>query len=722
MQPRSLRLRGFRSFADLELELPMGCVGLTGANGAGKSSLLHAVEVALFGPRSRSLEPLLRAGDDELLVELKFDHGDATYRVRRGFLARGRGKSTLDLEVCVYEPDPVADTLTAWESLTQGTAADTQAHLERLLGMSRDTWLASAYLEQGGTGAFTEAQPKDRKRILSETLALTVWDEAAQGVAADRRAAQAEEQALAGRVAALAERVEAAAQLRSEADRLTAALATADRQLAEATGRVTECEDVAGKASAAVEVWRRAQQDVTTAAQLAAAHRKLAVEAQVALERLDQERPKLTALDVLAVEHADKVMELADLEAQEQARARALEELERIATLRADAAVAIDRAWQTVEQTNAKLDAIHRSPEATCDRCGQHLPDDARERALLSLGDEQQAAYAAHKAAKGRSQELATKAAGIIAPPAPEGLAELRARLAEIQHAPGEHAATRARIEELEQTASLLADPSYRDEQTRLDDTEQQARERFAQLDEPEPGAAEHAQAALLTARAAQEAARSDQARVGQEVARVDGQLKATEADAAALDQATQDRAALADRLADLETLERAFGRNGIPQWIVDTHAIPAIETEANRILMLLGGPVTQVELRTERELKGGGLADALDIICHTGDGARDYATFSGGERTRIGLALRIALARLLAHRRDADIRILALDEPDGLDEAGTEALAGILRDLVERDEFTTCVLASHDSNLRDRFDQAILVTAGDAGSAAVVA
>jgi DNA repair exonuclease SbcCD ATPase subunit len=54
----------------------------------------------------------------------------------------------------------------------------------------------------------------------------------------------------------------------------------------------------------------------------------------------------------------------------------------------------------------------------------------------------------------------------------------------------------------------------------------------------------------------------------------------------------------------------------------------------------------------------------------------------SGGEQTRIGLALRIALARLLAHRRGAESRLLALDEPSYLDAAGMTALLDVLRGL----------------------------------------
>jgi exonuclease SbcC len=116
------------------------------------------------------------------------------------------------------------------------------------------------------------------------------------------------------------------------------------------------------------------------------------------------------------------------------------------------------------------------------------------------------------------------------------------------------------------------------------------------------------------------------------------------------------------------------------------------------------------VELRTQRELKSGdGLREALDIVVVSEGGAvRPYETFSGGERTRINLALRIGLARLLSHRRGADSRVLVIDEPEFLDEPGTQALADVLRGL---SEFDRIYLVSHVPTLRDAFDTAIVVT-----------
>jgi DNA repair exonuclease SbcCD ATPase subunit len=118
------------------------------------------------------------------------------------------------------------------------------------------------------------------------------------------------------------------------------------------------------------------------------------------------------------------------------------------------------------------------------------------------------------------------------------------------------------------------------------------------------------------------------------------------------------------------------------PALIVENAAIPQIETEANRILDELGTSY-RVELRTQRALKTSEtLRETLDILIHADAGERPYETFSGGERTRLNLALRIALARLLAHRRGAESRLLVIDEPEYLDEAGVARLAEVLRGL----------------------------------------
>lgn len=106
MRPVSIHARNFRSHERLDLDLPAGLTAIVGENGAGKSSILQAVEIALFGPRSRSLADYLTADGEgtELQVELVFEHDGRRFRVRRSYSARGRGMAKLDLERWDAEP------------------------------------------------------------------------------------------------------------------------------------------------------------------------------------------------------------------------------------------------------------------------------------------------------------------------------------------------------------------------------------------------------------------------------------------------------------------------------------------------------------------------------------------------------------------------------------------------------------------------------------------
>ena len=49
MRITRLRLRNYRVYEDLDLELPPGLIGVYGANGSGKSALCESIRFALWG-------------------------------------------------------------------------------------------------------------------------------------------------------------------------------------------------------------------------------------------------------------------------------------------------------------------------------------------------------------------------------------------------------------------------------------------------------------------------------------------------------------------------------------------------------------------------------------------------------------------------------------------------------------------------------------------------
>ncbi|HLC65832.1 MAG TPA: SMC family ATPase, partial [Candidatus Nanoarchaeia archaeon] len=72
---KSLALKNIRSYTDHSMEFPSGSVLLAGDIGAGKSSILYAVEFALFGIKRGELsgQMLLRHGKNEGHAELALE-------------------------------------------------------------------------------------------------------------------------------------------------------------------------------------------------------------------------------------------------------------------------------------------------------------------------------------------------------------------------------------------------------------------------------------------------------------------------------------------------------------------------------------------------------------------------------------------------------------------------------------------------------------------------
>ncbi|MEK6967499.1 MAG: SMC family ATPase [Nanoarchaeota archaeon] len=82
---KSVRLKNIRSYTDHKLEFPKGTILLSGDIGAGKSTVLFAIEFALFGIVRGQLDgsSLLRHGADRGEVELNFRIEDSEITIKR---------------------------------------------------------------------------------------------------------------------------------------------------------------------------------------------------------------------------------------------------------------------------------------------------------------------------------------------------------------------------------------------------------------------------------------------------------------------------------------------------------------------------------------------------------------------------------------------------------------------------------------------------------------
>lgn len=95
----SVTVNNIRSYSNGEttIEFPEGTVLIEGDVGSGKSTILYAIEFALFGVAEMAGSYLLAEGKSEGFVELTFEAEGSSYTVRRGLK---RGKTAVAQEDC----------------------------------------------------------------------------------------------------------------------------------------------------------------------------------------------------------------------------------------------------------------------------------------------------------------------------------------------------------------------------------------------------------------------------------------------------------------------------------------------------------------------------------------------------------------------------------------------------------------------------------------------
>lgn len=153
-----------------------------------------------------------------------------------------------------------------------------------------------------------------------------------------------------------------------------------------------------------------------------------------------------------------------------------------------------------------------------------------------------------------------------------------------------------------------------------------------------------------------------------------------------------------------------------IPVLIMES-AVPMLDQETNGMLAKLSTSGMQVRLETQKTLKSrDGLAETLEIIVRDVFGERPYECYSGGEKARINLAVRIGLSKLLANRAGARLETLVVDEAYGeVDQEGVAQLVECLPVLTK--EFPLLLFVSHDEAFKNALSQQIIVHKNGTGS-----
>lgn len=176
-----------------------------------------------------------------------------------------------------------------------------------------------------------------------------------------------------------------------------------------------------------------------------------------------------------------------------------------------------------------------------------------------------------------------------------------------------------------------------------------------------------------------------------------------------------QERQRAADEFEVYNELVTAFGKRGVQALLIE-NAVPQIEQEANELLRRMTDGRMSVQLQTLGSTKAGDQRETLEIIIGDEWSTRPYEMYSGGEKFRIDLALRIGLSRLLARRAGAPLPVLFIDEGFGTQDArGRERIVDTISAI--QDEFQLILVITHIEDLKEMFPVRIEVEKNGEGS-----
>ena len=169
---------------------------LTGPTGAGKTTILDAISLALYG-RTPRLARITKT-DNEIMSRHSGDcHAELTFSTRAGRYRshwsqhRARRKAGGELQNPKHE---LADA-DSGEILASGLK-DTAAAIERLTGMDYQRFTRAMLLAQGDFAAFLRAAPDERAPLLEQITGTEIYSRISIAVHERLRAALAQEQAL----------------------------------------------------------------------------------------------------------------------------------------------------------------------------------------------------------------------------------------------------------------------------------------------------------------------------------------------------------------------------------------------------------------------------------------------------------------------------------------------------------------------------------------------
>jgi len=173
----SIIIKKIRSIKDLTISFPQTTMLFFGDIGSGKSSVLKAIEFALFGiltSADLSGESLLRRGENKASVKLTFLIDDNRYTIERGLLKNSKGQISQTKGSLIVNGSPASFAATDLRRKILEILNYSVPRYER--AKSIDLFRYTVYTPQESVKEILEANPDTRFEILKDVFGIEKYE------------------------------------------------------------------------------------------------------------------------------------------------------------------------------------------------------------------------------------------------------------------------------------------------------------------------------------------------------------------------------------------------------------------------------------------------------------------------------------------------------------------------------------------------------------------
>ena len=187
MKIEVVQLENIRSHMKSTVPFARGFNCLVGGLGCGKSSILYAIDFALFGdPIGRSYDYLLREGAENGKVVLQFTQNGKSYKISRGLKRRGKGISQDFDELKLFQG----------ENLVASVKSDAvEEQLKAITGLEKELFREIVWVRQEHLKELLDVAPRERQKRLDELFGLSDYEIAWSNLSGYQREYEGEKRA-----------------------------------------------------------------------------------------------------------------------------------------------------------------------------------------------------------------------------------------------------------------------------------------------------------------------------------------------------------------------------------------------------------------------------------------------------------------------------------------------------------------------------------------------